>query len=86
MAAPGGFLDSISPWSTRSNTPKPGQGKELESPKVSNQQATDHSIGHHHHRLSHQQYPKDCPPTQVRWFYAVDVSSQLRDFARLGLL
>ena len=85
MAAPGGFLDSISPWSTRSNTPKPGQGKDLESSKLSNQQAIDHSIGHHHHRLSLQQYPKDCPPTQVRWFYAVDVSFQLRDFARPGL-
>ena len=74
MAAPGGFLESISPWSTRSNTPKPGQGKDLETPKLSNQQGTDHSIGHRH-RLSLSQYPRDCPPSLVRWFYAVDVSS-----------
>lgn len=85
MAAPGSFLDSISPWSTRSNTPKPGQGKELEPSKLSNQQGADHSIGNRH-RLSISQYPKDCPPSQVRWFYAVDVSSQLRYYPYPGLL
>ena len=74
MAAPGGFLESISPWSTRSNTPKPVQGKEMEPSKLNNQQGADHSIGHRH-RLSLSQYPKDCPPNQIRWFYAVDVSS-----------
>ncbi|KAL2783020.1 DDHD domain-containing protein [Aspergillus keveii] len=31
----------------------------------------DHTVSHRH-RLSLRQYPADCPPVRVRWFYAVD--------------
>ncbi|KAL3442125.1 DDHD domain-containing protein [Aspergillus insuetus] len=31
----------------------------------------DHTVSHRH-RLSLRQYPADCPPLRVRWFYAVD--------------
>ncbi|KAL3456318.1 DDHD domain-containing protein [Aspergillus heterothallicus] len=31
----------------------------------------DHTVSHRH-RLSLRQYPLDCPPLKVRWFYAVD--------------
>ena len=78
MSAPG-FLDSISPWTSRSTTPKPGQAKG-ESDKVIStalgkhqHTASDHRVNHRH-RLQLRDYPEDCPPLDVRWFYAVDVS------------
>ena len=75
MAAAPGFLDSISPWTSRSNTPKPSQGKgdEGNSSRVpTKEQSIDHTLNHRH-RLSLRDYPEDCPKSNVRWFYAVDV-------------
>ena len=74
-----GFLDSISPWASRTSTPKPGQAKgdmvdEKLFPGNNNQQQQggDHRISHRH-RLSLKNYPEDCPSPNIRWFYAVDV-------------
>lgn len=80
MAATGtgapGFLESFSPWPSRSVTPKPSDGKdkETDTAKLSNQKGADHSISHRH-RLRLKDYPADCPKTSARWFYAVDVST-----------
>lgn len=74
MAAPG-FLDSISPWSSRSTTPKPAQSKGGDSNSQLNplnQQNKDHTISRLQ-RLSPQDYPLDCPKATIKWFYAVDV-------------
>ena len=74
MSAPG-FLDSISPWASRSNTPKPGQVKGGESgPQtgLSNQYGADRAISRRS-PLSLRDYPNDCPKSTVKWFYAVDV-------------
>lgn len=76
-----GFLDSLSPWTSRSATPtpKPGQMKgdneksiHGEIGKQQQQQGGDHRVNHRH-RLSLSVYPDDCPSLVVRWFYAVDV-------------
>lgn len=82
MAAPG-FLDSISPWASRSNTPKPAQNKAGDSsPQLSppNQQSKDHAISRRK-GLAPQDYPLDCPKSTIKWFYAVDVS-----FSNLSIL
>jgi hypothetical protein len=78
MAAAGtgtSFLESFSPWTSRSTTPKLGDSKEKETATASltEQKGADHSIDHRH-RLSLKDYPADCPKPNVRWFYAVDVS------------
>lgn len=75
MATPG-FLDSISPWSSRSNTPKPPHSKGGDSNiqlNPLNQQNKDHVISRLQ-RLSSQEYPLDCPKATIKWFYAVDVT------------
>lgn len=73
MAAPG-FLDSISPWGTRSTTPKPSQSKLETSPLVdmSKHHGADHAVTRRQ-RLTQRDYPEDCPKLTGRWFYAVDV-------------
>lgn len=74
MAAPG-FLDSISPWSSRSTTPKPAQSKDGDgNPQLNslNQQSKGHTISRLQ-RLGPQDYPFDCPKAAIKWFYAVDV-------------
>ncbi|MCJ1352700.1 MAG: hypothetical protein MMC33_002684 [Icmadophila ericetorum] len=73
-----GFLESISPWASRSSTPKPipskdDAGEVKGSPLgLKPQQGGDHRISHRP-RFSLKNYPDDCPPLNVRWFYAVDV-------------
>jgi len=76
-----GFLDSLSPWTSRSTTPTPKLGQfkgdheksiHGEIGKQQQQQGGDHRVSHRH-RLSLSVYPEDCPPLIVRWFYAVDV-------------
>lgn len=69
------FLESFSPWTSRSTTPKPSDDKESTTPTsaLSNQSRVDHSIDLRH-RLSLKDYPSDCPKPNIRWFYAVDVS------------
>lgn len=49
---------------SRSTTPRP-----LNLPQATN----DHTLSSFRHRLSQREYPADCPPLNVRWFYAVDV-------------
>ena len=80
MAAPG-FLDTISPWSSRSATPKPPE-KASSSGTSQSQQGGDHRVNHRH-RLSIREYPDDCPPLNVRWYYAVDVQSPSPLFSKL---
>ncbi|KAL8882610.1 MAG: hypothetical protein Q9198_000413 [Flavoplaca austrocitrina] len=73
MAATG-LLESWSPWPSRSNTPKPGQAKGDDSSATgpSLQQGFDHSL-RSRFRFTPRSYPTDCPPAQVKWYYAVDV-------------
>ena len=73
-----GFLESISPWASRSGTPRPIPSKD-EAGEVKGsplglkpQQGGDHRISHRP-RFSLKDYPEDCPILNVRWFYAVDV-------------
>ncbi|MCJ1467874.1 hypothetical protein MMC07_006499 [Pseudocyphellaria aurata] len=70
MAAPS-FLESISPWGSRSTTPKPGHGKVDTSPPVgfSKQQGVDHAVTRRN-LPSLREYPEDCPKPMVKWFYA----------------
>lgn len=69
-----GLLESWSPWPSRSNTPKLGQSKEDGSaPGASSlQQGNDHTLKSRF-RFSQRHYPPDCPPAQIKWYYAVDV-------------
>ncbi|KAL8669201.1 MAG: hypothetical protein Q9168_006199 [Polycauliona sp. 1 TL-2023] len=74
MATSVGLLESWSPWPSRSNTPKPGQnkpdGSNLTDPSL--QQGIDHSLKTRY-RFTPRHYPPDCPPAQIKWYYAVDV-------------
>ncbi|KAL8927390.1 MAG: hypothetical protein Q9172_001388 [Xanthocarpia lactea] len=69
-----GLLESWSPWPSRSNTPKLGQAKGDGSipvgPNV--QPGADHSLKSRF-RFTPRHYPPDCPPVQIKWYYAVDV-------------
>ena len=69
-----GFLESISPWPSRTNTPKPEQGKQdtASTPSLEKSQGADHTVTHRH-RFRRKDYPLDCPKSNIRWFYAVDV-------------
>ncbi|KAL8692218.1 MAG: hypothetical protein Q9218_002718 [Villophora microphyllina] len=73
MAAQG-LLESWSPWPSRANTPKPGQPKADDTrPATPNaQQSVDHTLNTRF-RFKLRDYPSDCPPSQVKWYYAVDV-------------
>lgn len=89
MAAnPKGFLESLSPWPSRASTPKPDQPKNDASnaPGLEKSQGADHTVTHRH-QISWKDYPPDCPRSNVRWFYAVDVlnSSLTRSIARVDL-
>ena len=65
-------VDSISPWTaSRSSTPRP-LGKNESAPKLQGQQGGENSFNYRH-GLSLRKYPEDCPPANIRWFYAVDV-------------
>ena len=80
MAAPPGFLDSLS-WTSRSATPRTGEKAQGEwaPPLGLNQHVSDHRVNNRH-RSNLRDYPEDCPPLSVRWFYAVDVrTSKLSD-------
>ncbi|KAI9736817.1 MAG: hypothetical protein M1818_005868 [Claussenomyces sp. TS43310] len=66
-------VESISPWSTpRSSSPKQVASGSVPGPASRQQQGGDHSLSHRH-GLSARRYPKDCPPLNARWFYAVDI-------------
>ncbi|KZF20128.1 DDHD-domain-containing protein [Xylona heveae TC161] len=65
-------LNAISPWGSRSTTPKSTPAPGPKEPVLGQQQGGDHVVSHSH-RLSLRKYPKDCPRLDVRWYYAVDV-------------
>ncbi|KAI9683672.1 MAG: hypothetical protein M1829_004977 [Trizodia sp. TS-e1964] len=73
-------LSGLSPWGSRSTTPKPNQSEDdkgaiSDGAKPSQQQGGDHVVSRRH-RLSLKKYPLDCPPLNARWFYAADVSKR----------
>ncbi|KAF2478338.1 DDHD-domain-containing protein [Lindgomyces ingoldianus] len=70
-------LNALSPWGSRSATPKPPHTDDDEKDKtapaaIGAQRGGDHTINRRH-RLSLRKYPNDCPPLVVRWFHAVDI-------------
>ncbi|EON63812.1 hypothetical protein W97_03040 [Coniosporium apollinis CBS 100218] len=69
-------LNALSPWGSRSATPKPGQTREddrrASDAGLGTQQGGDHTVSRTH-RLSLKKYPRDCPPLRVQWFHAVDI-------------
>ncbi|KAF2134869.1 DDHD-domain-containing protein [Dothidotthia symphoricarpi CBS 119687] len=82
-----GFLSNLSPWGSRSVTPKPpptprdteedqekDKGKERETLTrgLGSQRGGDHIVDRRP-RLSLKKYPQDCPALAVRWFHAVDL-------------
>ncbi|KAL8951105.1 MAG: hypothetical protein Q9222_002909 [Ikaeria aurantiellina] len=72
--ATAGLLESWSPWPSRTSTPKPGQSKaDGANTTASNlQRGLDHTIKPKF-RFNPRHYPPDCPPAQIKWYYAVDV-------------
>lgn len=71
-----GLLESWSPWPSRSNTPKPAPYKEDGSATAASslQQGSDRAL-RTRFRFSLRHYPPDCPPAQIKWYYAVDVGT-----------
>lgn len=81
-----GFLSAgitaLSPWGSRSTTPKPpppsshpSDDDKTAGAGVGAQRGGDHIVNRRP-RLSLRKYPSDCPPLVVRWFHSVDVSVQ----------
>ena len=77
-AAQKSFLESISPWPSRSNTPRPDPHKsDTSNPPAPLEKSQGHDrIILPRHRLRRNDYPPDCPKSSIRWFYAVDVSTR----------
>ena len=82
------FLDTYSPWSSRSATPKPAETAESKE-KVKddttetlkgNKALPDHATTGRWH-LSAKDYPKDCPTLLTRWFYATDAPKRKAQYA-----
>lgn len=70
-----GFLESFSPWTSRSNTPKLDRKEDggNTASGLGQQQGGDHIVNLRN-RFSLRVYPEDCPSLNIRWYYAVDVS------------
>lgn len=71
------LLESWSPWPSRANSPKPGYSK-LDEPRPATpnaQQGVDHALDTRF-RFRLKDYPRDCPPSQIKWYYAVDVGRE----------
>jgi hypothetical protein len=76
-------VESINPFtSSRSSSPAPpnkekDKAKEMPPPakpaRANTQKADDHSINTLYGQ-SFRRYPPDCPPLNVQWFHAADVS------------
>ncbi len=63
-------VDSINPWGgSRTTTPTPKDPQPAVVPPSTNDHATNPFYGQ-----SLGRYPPDCPPLNVKWFHAVDVS------------
>lgn len=71
-----GFLESFSPWTSRSNTPKLDSKEDGGNTTggLGQQQGGDHIVNPRN-RFNLGVYPEDCPSLNIRWYYAVDVSS-----------
>ena len=88
MSEKPGFLETYSPWSSRSATPKPGEsteGKEKAKDDPTdafkgNKSLPDHAVSGRWH-LSSKDYPKDCPKLLARWFYATDAPKRKAQYA-----
>ncbi|KAI9724757.1 MAG: hypothetical protein M1812_000032 [Candelaria pacifica] len=69
-------INAISPWGSRTSSPKPAPAAVVEAPvddaSLRNLRRGDHTISHRH-SISLKNYPRDCPSVNVKWFYAVDV-------------
>jgi len=81
------FLGAINPWS-RSASPAPKSPKQAPQPtnetgntSLKPTSGLDHSISARP-VPSPRRYPKDCPPLNSRWYYAVDVAKR-KPFAAL---
>lgn len=71
-----GFLESFSPWTSRSNTPKLDSKEDggHTAGGLGQRQGRDHMVNPRN-RFRLRDYPEDCPSINIRWYYAVDVSS-----------
>ena len=71
-------VDSINPWNTaRSTTPTPKDNpppKPAPPKSTPTKKADDHTVNTLYGQ-SFRRYPSDCPPLNVMWFHAVDVSA-----------
>lgn len=76
-------VESINPFtSSRSSSPAPSRekdkAKEMPPPpgpaRSSTQKADDHALNTLYGQ-SFRRYPPECPPLNVKWFHAVDVSA-----------
>ncbi|KAI9842581.1 MAG: hypothetical protein M1838_003068 [Thelocarpon superellum] len=73
-------LGGLSPWGAKASTAKAstmtGPDAAAAAPASDSapavQQGGDHALNPRH-RLDPKSYPRDCPPLNARWFYAVDV-------------
>lgn len=66
-------VDSINPWAvSRSTTPVPKEP--VPPPPKPTTSEKDHSVNLIY-GISARKYPTDCPPLNVQWFHAVDVSA-----------
>lgn len=71
-------VDSINPWAaSRSTTPVQVNQKVVEETHPIQPAANpDDHITNPFYGQSFKTYPPDCPPLNVQWFHAVDVSSK----------
>lgn len=70
-------VDSMNPWGgSRSTTPTPKEPvpSTPTPPPPAASNPGDHSINYVYGQ-STKRYPPDCPPLNVKWFHAVDVST-----------
>ena len=85
MAAPG-FLDYVTPWSSRTGTPRPSE-KDAPDKRAAagqgQQQGGDHRVNPRH-RLSIREYPDDAPPLKVRWFFSESPKRKPKVLCKLG--
>lgn len=72
-------VDSINPWAgSRTTTPTPKDPQPPVVPPSTNDHATNPFYGQ-----SLGRYPPDCPPLNVKWFHAVDVSPRCSSSCQL---
>lgn len=75
-------VDSINPWAgPRSATPTPKDPQPALAPSTT----VDHTLNPFYGQ-SFKRYPPDCPPPNIQWFHAVDVSVSLESVGRFKLI